>query len=71
MTNRNEAPVLDRLIRRVVSVEVQVPATMIYTYDAQELSGFGTILMEDGGGQATLYLRSPRMIATVSNSQTT
>ena len=38
MTNRNEAPVLDRLIRRVVSVEVEVPATTAYTYDAEELT---------------------------------
>ena len=38
MTNRNYTPVLDRLIRREVTTTVEVPATMIYAYDAEELT---------------------------------
>ena len=36
-TGRDYAPVLDRLIQREVSTEVEVPATTTYAYDAQEL----------------------------------
>ncbi len=40
-TPRDYAPVLDRLIRREVTVEVEVPATTIYTYDALETQSGG------------------------------
>ena len=39
MTTRDSAPVLDRLIQREVSTEVEVPATATYAYDTQELQG--------------------------------
>ena len=36
-TGRDYAPVLDRVIQREVSTEVEVPATTTYAYDAPEL----------------------------------
>ena len=49
MTTRRDfaAPVLDRLIRRVVSTEVEVPATVAYVFDA-EYTGGGNDNLDDG-----------------------
>ena len=47
MTTPRDAPVLDRLIRRVVSAEVEVPGTIGYVFNA-EYTGGGNDNLDDG-----------------------
>ena len=46
-TLRDYSPVLDRLIRREVSTEVEVAGAVTYTFDAEYLGG-GTDSLDDG-----------------------